>query len=253
MDEAAESGPYKGKTLLQLWQSDPSSRTPQAWTTFYDSFDPKMRDKSRGALPFRVMQLYDIMVAAVKKKSLSRYICAAGLLAHYVGDACQPLHVSHLHHGYADDSEDDKVHSVYETSMLDRFRVAVVAGVNSEAQKVAKAEVFKGAEEAADAVVQLMRRTVKELPPEDVIESFNRHKGNQQTVGMWEELGDLTIERMADGAHTLALIWQSAWTEGGGDKSGHIATTALKPISKAALKKLYEDKTFAESLWLREM
>ena len=66
-------------------------------------------------------------------------------------------------------------------------------------------------------------------------------------------LGDLTIGRMADGAHTLALIWQSAWTEGGGDKSGHIATTALKPISKAALKKLYEDKTFAESLWLREM
>ena len=31
--------------------------------------------------------------------SLVGFLCAAGCLAHYVGDACQPLHISRLHHG----------------------------------------------------------------------------------------------------------------------------------------------------------
>jgi hypothetical protein len=59
---------------------------------------------------------------------------------------------------------------------------------------------------------------------------------------------------MADGAVTLALIWQSAWTEGGGDRRGFFSKAALKtPLDKKKLKALYDDRKFAESNWLKDM
>ncbi len=253
MDEAAPSGPYKGKTLLQLWKSTPSSRTPAAWTTFYDSFEPNRPDKHRGALPFRIKQLYELMVTYVQAGKISEYVCVAGLLAHYAGDACQPLHVSYLHHGEPGDSTDDAVHAAYEDKMLTKYAPDVVVEVTSSAKRVTADELFEGGEAAADVVIGLMQRTVKKLPPEKVLEAFNASVGRGQLDEMWEGLGDATIQRLADGAHTLALIWQSAWTEGGGDKVNKIAQSKLTQIPVRTLKILYSDKAFAESLWLREM
>ena len=107
---------------------------------------------------------------------------------------------------------------------------------------------------AADAVVQLMQRTVEELPPEEVLEVYNRVRGNGQSAAMWAELGERTVNRMADGAVTLATVWQSAWMQGGGDDDGHIGLERCKtPVPNAALKALYDDKSFAESKWLFEM
>ena len=55
-----------------------------------------------GLLPFRVWQLYDAMVDALDEGSKDKFLCAAGTLAHYIGDSCQPLHISYLHHGDPD-------------------------------------------------------------------------------------------------------------------------------------------------------
>ena len=87
------------QTLMQLWEAGGEGRSSAGWTKFYGSVNPPPEDKHRGALPFRVAQLYQVMVDAVQDKDLLHYIAAAGVLAHYVGDACQPLHVSRLHHG----------------------------------------------------------------------------------------------------------------------------------------------------------
>lgn len=48
---------------------------------------------------------------------------------------------------------------------------------------------------------------------QQALDCFNRNKGNQRTAGMWSELGEATFDRMADGAMTLARIWQSAWSD----------------------------------------
>ena len=53
------------------------------------------RDKFReGLLPFRVWQYFDALEKFARKKDVERFVAAAGTLAHYVGDACQPLHGS---------------------------------------------------------------------------------------------------------------------------------------------------------------
>ncbi|MEO6408429.1 MAG: hypothetical protein ABIO45_06700 [Burkholderiaceae bacterium] len=252
MDEPGR-GAFAGKTLMQLWASK-TNRSAKVWNDFYSSIDPARKPEHRGALPFRVAQLYDVMVAAVKAKSLAEYVCAAGVLAHYVGDACQPLHVSYLHHGQTDDAEDDGVHAVYEDDMVSSHAPLVVSEVKRLVAATRKPPPFTGAAGAADAVVQLMRRTIRKLPPEDILASYEAHRGRGQSKAMWTDLGDRTLRRMADGAVTLALIWQSAWTEGGGEAKGRFSKTALAtPVGKPALKKLYDSKAFAESRWLKDM
>ena len=99
MDEKAISGPFKGKTLLQVCH-DPAKVDPAVWLKFYEGV-PGTRP---GALPFRVWQGYNEMVDALKQKNLLAFLCAAGTTAHYVGDACQPLHVSRLHHGHPENA-----------------------------------------------------------------------------------------------------------------------------------------------------
>jgi hypothetical protein len=56
---------------------------------------------------------------AAENGEADKFLCAAGLVSHYVGDACQPLHGSVLADGYEDGSGKG-VHSVYESNMLDR-------------------------------------------------------------------------------------------------------------------------------------
>lgn len=256
MDEPGQ-GEFSGQTLLELWQHDQSSRTPQFWNSFYDSIDPARMPQHRGALPFRVQQLYTVMVEALRQKTqqgLEAYFCAAGVLAHYLGDACQPLHVSYLHHGEPDSKDDDEIHAVYEDDMLNYAREELLVGVRQRVDTLGHYDAVDGAKGAADEAVQLMRRTIEHLAPAEVLQVYNDVRGNKQSAAMWEQLGDRTMDCMADGARTLARIWQSAWTEGGGDIAGHYSLVQCQAaLSKAHLRVLYNTKEFAESNWLKDM
>jgi hypothetical protein len=233
-----------GKTLLDLTKSD-ANIDPKVWNDFYDvvlAGDTKAF-KHRGALPFRVWQMFDAMVADLKSKQVDRFVCGAGTMAHYVGDACQPLHVSRLHHGR--NAAESKVHATYETQMLDRFAFDLVQEVKTIT--VPHIPHVTNGVEAAKAVIELMRRTFTNLPPEHVIEVFVGATGRNRLQTMWNALHVETAKCIADGARTLACIWESAWAAGGGDAKD------VKPIPPAALMKLYKDATFVPSAWLPDM
>src|SRR5262249_24000053 len=92
-----------GNTLLSLTTAD-ANLDPDKWQALYNtgedllSGDP-ITPEHRGLLPFRVWQPFDAMVDFARKGQASKFVCAAGVLTHYVGDACQPLHISYLHDG----------------------------------------------------------------------------------------------------------------------------------------------------------
>jgi hypothetical protein len=250
MDEAAPSGQFAGETLLSLWTKQPATRTPASWNDFYESLSPKPALQHRGALPFRVAEMFDEMVKHLQAQELDKFVCVAGTMAHYVGDACQPLHVSKLHHG--EDESESSVHEVYETRMLDRFAAEFVDRLNTQLGSTkAKGKVSSGAD-AADLTVQLMRQTMKKLPPERVLEVFRQSSGQSQTAALWTELGDDTVAVTAQGALTLAKLWQSAWALGKGE-STFSKTECQKAIDKNRLRALYNTKTLAESNWLKDM
>ena len=71
---------------------------PSVWRDYFAGFAQAGCGPDVGALPFRVWQLWDLMVAALEE-GRRRFVALGGVMARYVGDASQPLHTSYLHHG----------------------------------------------------------------------------------------------------------------------------------------------------------
>jgi hypothetical protein len=129
-----------------------------------------------------VAQLYGLMVEAVRGAEVLRYVATAGVLAHYVGDACRPLHASE-----------------------------VLAGVNTAlADHPPGPPKVTGSDEAADAAVALMQRTIDAIPPADIVAVFTVDPGPGRTDQLWNTFGAATISRLAAGAKTVAMLWNAA-------------------------------------------
>src|SRR5262249_42103181 len=90
--------------------------------------------------------------------------------------------------------------------------------------------------EAAKATIDLMRKTFNALPPEEMLQTFLTAKNKDQDItdALWRSYGDGTIAAMQNGTHLLAVLWESAWTAGGGEgKERDIS--ALKPEQALAI------------------
>lgn len=255
MDQVSlKTSQFKGKTLMQLFTADKKTLSEQAWTDFYDALGIKA-DKDRGALPFRVKQIYLDMVDSAARGDTTRFIASAGIVAHYVGDACQPLHVSYLHHGEPGAGE-DAAHSDFETGMLGKFRKNVIADVQAKADHIVAANCFTGGQHAAEYVVSIMKAALKTLPPTEILAAWRQAKtGGNKLDNLWNAVGARATDCIAHGAEGLALVWESAWREGRA-RAGAVAlqSGALGPVDKKALMDLYNDHDgFIPSMWLREM
>lgn len=251
-----ESRPSDGKTLLELCLDDPKNVNVKFWQQFYDDLG-HTSSKSRGLLPFRVWQFFDAMVDALKKGELTEYVCAAGLMAHYVGDACQPLHGSVLADGFKN-GKGKGVHSAYETSMVDHNAVELVAGIQAKLPTMTRPALVKSGQKAAVAIVRLMDRASKAVKPKSLVSTYaaattTGSKAKKVTSKLWDKFGDGTISTMVDGALTLAMLWESAWVEGGGD--GRFSDAQMRGINRNSLQALYEDdeNVFVPSLDLDDI
>jgi hypothetical protein len=246
MDQPGE-GAFAGKTLLDLTEGG-NNLDPRTWNEFYAGVGVDKRH--RGSLPFRVWQVYEGMVRFLKAKDVERFLCAAGVLSHYVGDACQPLHVSSLHHGRPGHPGEDKVHSNYEEGMLALRAADFLEGLNKACRGLKPRGGLRGGEDAAKSTVELMRRTIGELPPMEIIDAFNAVRGAERKAHLWEVVGTRTIECVRQGCVSLASLWESAWQEGQG---GKIRVQDLKRIPQTTLARVYNEKAFLTPVWLDAM
>src|SRR5262249_45205545 len=167
--DAVSPGPkFPGKSLLDLTKKA-GNIDPAVWDTFYDELNDNSDIKTdKGLLPFRVWQIYQEMVGFVKARKVVDFVCAAGVLAHYVGDACQPLHTSQFHDGPPGQSIG--VHSMYENTMLDSRPDELLSAVESAlGNRKAKNDV-SGGKEAAASIIQLFRDGRKILTPEAIVD-----------------------------------------------------------------------------------
>ena len=256
-----EPRPSDGKTIRQLSLANPATNlTVEFWQACYDECGHTSGSPTkRGLLPFRVWQFYDAMVLAVQQEKVADYVCAAGLLAHYVGDACQPLHGSMLADGFPNQNggnggqRGEGVHTVYETKMIDRFAADLVTAIAAKvAQLESLPEVTSGAA-AALATVELMDRSATTLPPTDLVNAYIRAGGTNHAAerdALWERFHDETATLMADGARVLGMLWKSTWIAGNGPS---IAANKIVAIEPSTLRELYENPAFVPSLTLDEI
>ena len=243
-----------GEDLLALCKV-PTNIDADAWNAFYDSVrdllsgDP-IEAKHRGLLPFRVWQIFDEMVKFAAAGQADEFVCAAGVLTHYVADACQPLHVSYLHdgdplrpvtrtvhhrNGTVEDVQDPLgkgVHAAYEDEMINANRGQILDELALTA-KVVTGELIGNGFSAAKLTIELMRSTFKSLPPSEIVRAFIDYSGKpkDRAEAFWRQFGTKTIEVMQLGTHLLAVLWESAWVEGGGE--GKVESTEALTEEKA--------------------
>jgi hypothetical protein len=255
-----------GTTLLEICKGHPENVSVAVWQKYYTDVE----DESRGLLPFRVWQFYQAMVEFVAAGKAVEFVCAAGILSHYVGDACQPLHISYMFNGDPDDTEvvthknrqgrmvtepvprAAGVHAAYEDGMVDTHTPEILDGVDTLLGKSAKLPAVAGGHDAAVAVVDLMQKTFDTINPKDIVDAFLAVKDQEPRAisdELWSKFGDDTIAVIADGSRYLAHLWNSAWEQGDGDHTikDHDA------IDTQALIDLYSDRTFLPSHTLDEI
>jgi len=243
--------------LLQLNQNH-AFLTVQNWLDFdkaMDAADPVFKtDKNgnktlrprRGALPFRVGQCYNQMIKSLKAGNLEEFLVAGGTMSHYAGDACQPLHISFLHHG--ETPAESGVHSDYETKMIAKKMPELFTMVAAKGTKITNAELIgPNGKDASLRIIELMRETVTNFPPMEVLESWRNAKGRGKYDKMWGDLKVKTAATIANGAHTLAILWQSAWKHGNGDA---IPVNKLAALNQTDLMNLYMNPDFVKSFTL---
>lgn len=171
--------------------------------------------------------------------------------AHYLGDACQPLHGSYLSNGLLDGTGEG-VHSAYETVMIDRHDTAILAALPAAIDATDPPGQVTTGQQAAVAIVELMVRTAKAIDPAALVNAYAAVAARPDdhsiavTNALWAQFGKSTIGVLADGVHTLAMIWTSAWNVAGGDQ--RFSDDALGAVDKRTLQTLYEDATFVASV-----
>ncbi|MFN7972988.1 MAG: hypothetical protein U0166_11665 [Acidobacteriota bacterium] len=257
--------PSDGLDLLALCK-DPENVDPDVWNAFYDSLSDLLTgepiaQRHRGLLPFRAWQIFDEMVTFASDGKAIEFVCAAGVLAHYIGDACQPLHISYLHDGdpeqavtrtvhHHDGTEEEVkeplgigVHAAYEDDMVNAHRQEILAGLDKT--PVVDTAISNG-KEAALRTVALMASTHKRLPPRRIVDAFLEFDGNKadRPAFLWKRFGAKTIRCMRAGANLLATLWESAWAAGGGE--AHVPTT--KTFKGSAIMDTCRNPKFLESL-----
>ena len=232
------------------------------WRAYYT----EVGDESRGLLPFRVWEFYQNMVKFVKAGDVNQFVAAAGIVSHYVGNACQPLHISFMFNGDPNDQvpgviRDRKtgekkdgmvpraagVHSAYEDDMVNNHVADIMVGVGNKIAKKGPLPTIKGGHGAAVAVVQLMKDTFDTIQPKDIVDEFvavKDQKPKQIAEALWAKFGNDTIEVISEGCRFLAMIWDSAWKEGGGK------IKQLVEIPEDTLIKIYQKHTFIPSMVL---
>lgn len=235
---------FRGRTLLGMFEDNIDTLNIDTWNEFYESINTE--PKYRGSLPFRIWQIYNEMVKFLREKNLEKFVCAAGIISHYVGDSCQPLHSSRYHSGRPENPS-RTLHSDYETKMLDRFSAEIIERVNTKLAGTRATPTVTGGKEAAISTMHLMNKVMHVLPPVEIIEVFERSSGRNKFKKMFEALGTQTIDCMSEGSLFLAELWESAWLEGGGDL---IRDSNISTIDKEILKDLYNDPKFLESFQL---
>jgi hypothetical protein len=112
--------------------------------------------------------------------------------------------------------------------------------------KTTKDEMITTGFEAARKTIELMRNTFKLIPPEKLVQAYvDVGKGGKASSNaLWKAFGKKTITAMQDGAHLLAVLWESAWAAGDGEK--HVKST--RALTEDEAMAIVSDPEFVPSM-----
>jgi hypothetical protein len=263
MDEPA---PGNGPSLFDLCGSENGDNlTAEVWRDYYAKFDGLPSGPEPGMLPFRIRQIYEAMVAALKGGQLMEFVASAGILSHYVADASIPLHLSYLHHGSRAPRRDDeaayakfkkkreyKVHSLFEQRMFEVRATELLKMIDGKLDRQQGRPVVKGGKQAIGRAFSLMQEAFKLLPPQEIIKcDVPQLTARERAEVLFGGVGEKAATCVAKACVALADLVESAWKEGGGDRL--LDGSAAKTYSERELQSLYRSRGFLPALTFEQL
>lgn len=203
-----------------------------------------------GTAPWRVRQLAELAVQALRANRDNVAMVYLGALGHYVGDLSQPFHVTMNYDGQVHEPSAKGIHAAYESAGLERLAreagavkdsstklwsqfKATEAGVRRSAR--AAAATFSSLRRLDDIVMALLKLSgdsyagvaplMRAYAANSDLSAFYR-----ASLGGGRTVRTLTEARLGVGAAALAAVWRVVFAE-----SGRVGTAAVKFDARTAI------------------
>jgi hypothetical protein len=190
---------------------------PKAWLDFYEKLDEQTGKKiNRGMLPFRIGQVFRQMTDFLNDHELENAFGAAGVLIHYVADACNPAHVTKYTKGDPDWSSPLKAFHGY----WDNEVMPGISPINAKYRGLENMPLFEDAAQVRVAALELMTHTLTTVSLEPMVAGRSPEEAMAECRKFAESPeGTAKIsECVALAYRLLNSLWVSAWKTGGGDR-----------------------------------
>lgn len=217
-DKYWKTGPNSGTEQFTHWfQIDGYYSNPNDYPLFPLKYLKAVKEFSEkkvvknGTAIWRSEQFFEEAVLALRERRYSNALEYAGVMAHYVGDLSQPLHVTTNYDG--EETGNDGIHKFFESDNLNKTQVR---GLETDVYRRARAllsnkKYLKSFDvELNKAIFYSVLRSSESV--EKILDTDN--KLGRDDVGAKTQL-ELAKERMADGAATYALFLSRIWKEAG--------------------------------------
>ena len=166
---------------------------------------------SGGFLPWRIEEAYWALVNALRCDEASVSFCA-GLLAHYVADATQPLHTTVHYDGLVTEGnpptkEFKGIHAEYEITFIED------CGFEFRQSSLALAQPATPIADVHVAVCETILDSFGKVGA--IYDAAREHQGADKYVGWEQALGPMTREQLARASTLLSSLWLTAWQAAG--------------------------------------
>src|SRR5213078_4845713 len=195
---------------LDVWGEEPLP--PERWAYVERAARRRLRPAAIGFLPFAIGEEYGVLLSAFRDVQAGRAggreaaLAAAGVLAHFAGDAAVPLHATRHHHGWVGPNPEGftragEIHQWFESALVARIDPAEVRAAR---------EASRALGDVPGAVHALLGDSLAQVPRLYRLERESRRTHDDADARA------LVRERLAAGATLLARLWRTAWVRSGG-------------------------------------
>lgn len=162
-----------------------------------------------GSAVWRSNQIFDLFQTALNKKEWSNVIKMGGVLGHYIGDLAQPMHVTSDYNGQSINRPG--VHALFETKLVNSLdREELLMQVKKRASEKLSGLRTKDTGNAVKISFEQGKHSLEQLPK--LLDEYKRDEVRE------EVLVPQLVDALAEGAATLALLWdQAVMTESASD------------------------------------
>ncbi len=195
---------------LEEYGSDPFAELSPNIHVMFAKYGRYRVDKA-GTLPWSIAQEASRVGANWRSGACGELVLHSGYLAHYVGDASQPLHTT-IH--FDCDRTGRGCHARIESAVDHRTR-EIERSIASEIRPASISSVWS----AAIAEIRRSHSLVSRLMSDDRTARRTAPGGPLYTSALFKADAPLFDAQLADAASTLASIWLFEWREAGSPDS----------------------------------